>query len=316
MATNDRVKLGTTDIEVSAVGTGAWQWGDRFFWGYGFQYREADVEEAFKACVDGGVDFFDTAEIYGRGQSEKLVGRWVRKHHAPAVIATKFMPYPWRILKRCLHTSLRRSLKRLGREQVDLYQIHWPLFPRSPETWAEALADAMDDGLARTVGVSNYSVEWMRRANEVLTRRGMSLTTNQVAYSLLDRRPERNGVLAACREMGVTLIAYSPLAQGILTGKYTSKRPPPILRRLPSVSGRGRPPVARIERLQGLMREIGEAHDDKTQAQVALNWLVCKGALPIPGAKNADQAASNAGAMGWRLTDEEIALLDEESDRF
>ena len=309
----ERIRLGRTDIEVAPVGAGTWQWGDRFYWGYGREYGEEDVADAFRASVEAGVNFFDSAEMYGRGQSERLLAGFMKSSRTPVVIGTKFMPSPWRLRARDLLGALRGSLKRLALEKVDLYQVHWPLQPRSVETWARALADAVDAGMARAVGVSNYNVDQMRRAHEVLERRGVPLASNQVAFSLLDRRRERSGLLAACRDLGVTLIAYSPLAQGLLTGKYSPERRPPLVRRLWTLRGRPRTRPENIEALLGLMQEVGEDHGGKTQAQVALNWLVCKGALPIPGAKNAGQARSNAGALGWRLAREEVALLDEVS---
>ena len=311
----ERVRLGGSHIEVSPVGAGTWQWGDRRYWGYGREYGERDVEAAFQASLSAGVNFFDTAEIYGGGQSERLLGRFSRASEAQAVIGKKFMPFPWRLRKRDLLNALRRSLRRLGLEKVDLYQVHWPVPARSVETWARALGEAVEAGMARAVGVSNYGVGQMWRAHEVLARRGVPLASNQVAFSLLDRKRERSGLPAACRELGVTLIAYSPLAQGMLTGKYSRERRPPGIRRLRTLRERPRTRPEAIEGLLGVMREMGEDHGGKTQGQVALNWVVCKGALPIPGAKNAEQARSNAGALGWRLTDEEVALLDEASAR-
>jgi len=315
---NERIRLGRTDIEVSAVGIGTWQWGQRFYWGYGREYGEADVRAAFQAAVDGGIDFFDTAEVYGDGESERLLGRFVRESGARAVVATKFMPFPWRLRRGNLVRALRRSLGRLEMERVDLYMVHMPWPPRSVETWAGTLADAVEAGLARAVGVSNYNAARMRRAYDALERRGVRLASNQVEFNLLSRKPEREGLLDACRELGVTLIAYCPLAQGMLTGKYSAANPPPRLRRLIAHTrpSRSEPYVPdNLDSVLGLLREVGEAHGGKTQAQVALNWLMCKGALPIPGAKSASHAGSHAGALGWRLSDEEVALLDETSAR-
>jgi aryl-alcohol dehydrogenase-like predicted oxidoreductase len=208
-----------------------------------------------------------------------------------------------------LRRALEGSLRRLGVDQVELYQIHWPNPPVSIETWADALAHVIEAGLARQVGVSNYSAGQMRRAFVTLARRGAPLASNQVEYSLLQRAPERNGVMSACAELGVRLIAYSPLGQGLLTGKYTPDNPPPGVRGWSS-----RDKLARARPLLRLLREIGEAHGDKTPAQVALNWTICKGALPIPGARDARQAEENSGALGWRLSAEEVAALDAASD--
>jgi len=150
----------------------------------------------------------------------------------------------------------------------------------------------------------------MRRAHDVLAKRGIPLASNQVEYSLLHRQPERNGVLAACRDLRVALIAYSPVAKGILTGKYTPQNPPP------GVRGRqwNFKPLAHIQPLIARLREVGEAHGGKTPAQVALNWLIQKGALPIPGVKNARQVQDNLGALGWSLTPDEVELLDQASE--
>ena len=171
-----------------------------------------------------------------------------------------------------------------------------------------ALADAVEEGLTRAVGVSNYNAEQMGQAHNVLAQRGLVLASNQVEYSLLERAPEFNGVLQLCRDLNVTLIAYSPLGMGILTGKYTPDTPPPLGRRLRF----NRAFLERVQPLQALMREIGETYE-KTPAQLALNWTICKGAVPIPGAKTARHAEQNAGALGWRLTVEEVRALDEAS---
>jgi aryl-alcohol dehydrogenase-like predicted oxidoreductase len=292
--------LGKTDVIVPQMGVGAWAWGDRMIWGYGRDYAEADVREAFDASLEAGINFFDTAEIYGQGRSEKLLGAFIPQTKQPVIVATKFMPFPWRLRKKDLHNALQRSLERLGLERVDLYQIHFPMPIVPLERWAEALADVVEAGLVRAVGVSNYSEQQMRRTYSVLAKRGIPLASNQVDYSLMNRKVERNGLLKACRELNITLIAYSPLAQGMLTGKYSPERPPT------GVRGRryNRAFLERSEPLIRQLREIGQAHDGKSPSQVALNWCICKGTLPIPGAKNANQALDNAGALGWQLTEE------------
>ncbi|MGH2368394.1 MAG: aldo/keto reductase, partial [Chloroflexota bacterium] len=224
------LQLGHTDVRISPLGVGTWAWGDRLFWGYGRGYGDADLQAAFQGSLGAGVTLFDTAEIYGRGQSERLLGRFchaIARDQVPQpVVATKFFPFPWRLRRQDLLRALRGSLQRLGLERVDLYQMHWPYAPVPIETWMDALADAVEAGLARAVGVSNYNVKQLRRAHAALARRGVPLASNQVQYSLLHRRPERDGVAQACRDLGVTLIAYSPLELGLLTGKYTPDTPP------------------------------------------------------------------------------------------
>lgn len=290
------------------IGTGTWQWGDKLVWGFGGDYSDADVREAFGAALDAGITLFDTAEIYGWGKSEKLLGQFIRESGADVLVATKFFPFPWRLLKGQLIRALRGSLNRLGMTSVDLYQIHFPAPPIPVETWTQGLADALDLGLTRAVGVSNYNRDQLIRSHAILEARGYPLASNQVEYSLVQRKIERNGTLQAAQDRGVKIIAYSPLGKGLLSGKYSVDNPPPGSR---GMTMRGILP--KLPPLIDALREIGEAHGGKTPAQVATNWTIGKGTLPIPGAKNAKQATSNAQMAGWRLTDDEIARLDEVS---
>lgn len=287
------------------LGVGAWAWGDRGYWGYGRDYTSADVAAAYAASRDAGLTLFDTAEIYGRGTSEELLGGLIagRSDAGEVAVATKFAPVPWKLGRRGpLVAALEASLRRLGQPRVALYQLHWPL-PLGTRPWLLDLAAVVQQGLVGAVGVSNYGPGQLREAHRVLADQGVPLATNQVEYSLLSRRPERSGLLDVCRELDVTVIAYSPLAQGLLTGKYSVGRPPPGARRLRY--GRR---LARIEPLVRRLGEIGADHG-RTPAQVALNWLVRRGTVPIPGAKTAEQARHNAGGVGWSLTDDEVAEL-------
>ncbi len=293
------------------LGLGCWQWGDSLFWGYGRGYADADVRAAFGAGLAANVTFFDTAESYGSGQSERLLGEFIKASGKQVVVATKFMPYPWRLRRGDLLKALRRSLDRLGLKQVDLYQIHWPFPPIPIETWMNAMADAVEAGWARAVGVSNFNVAQTRRAYAALAKRGVRLASNQVHYSLINRKVEHSGLLALCQELGVKLIAYSPIEKGILSGKYTPDNLPPGVRR----GLYRREYLTRVQPLIALLRNIGQAHGGKTPAQVALNWLMCKGALPIPGAKSAKQAEQNTGAVGWRLTAGEISGMEAASEQ-
>jgi aryl-alcohol dehydrogenase-like predicted oxidoreductase len=296
------IAIGKSGLVVSALGAGTWQWGDTRLWGFGREYTTADVEAAYAASRAAGLTFFDTAEIYGWGVSERILGGLVLKDPAPPVVATKFAPLPGRWTARSVAVALKASLARLGLERVDLYQVHWPYTVIPIEALMNALADQVEAGKVRAVGVSNYSERQMRRAHAALARRGIPLASNQVHYSLLHRNPERNHVLAACRELDVRLIAYSPLEQGILTGKYHAGQRPS--RRIRAASLHASAPL--VTHLQ----KVGEAHGGKTAAQVALNWLIHQGALPIPGAKTAAQAEGNAGALGWELTEDEFKQIE------
>lgn len=299
------VRLGP-GITIPALGVGTWQWGDRFIWGYGHGYSDRDLGEAFEVSVAAGLRFFDTAEVYGGGRSESLLGEFIRATGTPVVVGTKCFPFPWRWGKYALRRALRRSLRRLGLEAVDLYQMHWPFRPVPIRRWMDAMADAVGEGLVKAVGVSNYSVDQMRRAYDALTRRGITLASNQVRLNLLEREPISEGLVAVCRELGMTLIAHTPLAMGVLTGKYTPESPPPGWR-----SRRYNPRfLAQAIPVIEILRMIAAARG-KTCSQVALNWLITRGTLPIPGAKTARQATENAGALGWSLTSEDIELLDQ-----
>ncbi len=310
----DLIPLGNTELRITPLGLGIWQWGDTMMWGYGKGYGDADLKPVYKATLAAGINFIDTAEMYGRGRSERVVGQFMRETptaREQLVLATKFAPLPWRLSPGRLLHALRESLNRLGLSQVDLYQIHWPYTPVSIEAWMEAMADAVEAGLTRAVGVSNFSPSQTVRAYATLARRGVPLASNQVEYSLLERKPETSGLTKVCRDLGVTVIAYSPIAKGTLTGKYTPDNIPPGMRRRTY----NREYLIRVQPLIDVLRKIGQAHGDKTPSQVSLNWLMCKGAVPIPGAKNLRQAQENFGALGWRLTEEEVATLDETSEQ-
>jgi aryl-alcohol dehydrogenase-like predicted oxidoreductase len=174
----------------------------------------------------------------------------------------------------------------------------------------DGLVMCVEKGWTRTVGVSNFDGTQMMNAYSALARHKIQLASNQVHYSLLNRAVEKNGLLERCKELGVRVIAYSPIEKGILTGKYTAENLPTGMRG-PMYSEL----IPRIAPLLKLMTEIGQDHGGKSNGQVAINWTICKGTLPIPGAKTGDQAMQNAGALGWRLTDEQVAQLDETSDK-
>ncbi|HRW36125.1 MAG: aldo/keto reductase [Acidimicrobiales bacterium] len=297
-------------VHVPALGVGTWAWGDAKTWGMGTYDRsltEDTIAEAWRASIDAGATFFDTAEVYGDGESERIIGRLLAadpERAAKVQLATKFMPTPWKLnVRGALMSALRASLDRLGVERVDLYQIHGPISLRGHAALAEALAVAHQQGLVRTVGVSNYSVRETRAMAEQLRKRGLRLATNQIELSLLRRIPETGGLLDTCRELGVVPLAYSPLGQGRLTGKYSAANPPPGKR------GFSNHPMEVVDAVVAELRRIGEPLG-KTPGQVALNWIIAKGAIPIPGAKDGRQATDNAGALGWELSADDVAALD------
>ncbi|HLZ63177.1 MAG TPA: aldo/keto reductase [Ktedonosporobacter sp.] len=331
MISIDQRSLGASGLVVPALGIGIWSWGDKTIWGYGGSYTRDDITQAYHSCLDAGLNFFDTAEMYGSGESERLLGECRREDGRPIIVASKFAPPLSRFSRtrssaRSLLKALDNSLARLGIECIDLYQIHFPSPLLKVDDLMDVLAEAVRAGKVRAVGVSNYSASMMRQAHSRLASHGIPLASNQVHYSLLHRYPETNGVLETCRELDVALIAYSPLEQGTLTGKYrTRDASTPFSRRLiQSIGGRLDPfgdtrgsltmtqrllsgsrtkQREKLEPLFVVLEEIARAHE-KTIAQVALNWLITKDehVIPIPGAKNARQARENAGALGWHLT--------------
>lgn len=299
----------TRFLHAVEMGLGAWQWGDRLIWQYGNGYGDEDVQRAFQASVNEGIRFVDTAEVYGSGRSERLLGRFIKETDQPILVATKYFPFPWRFTRKSLMRALKSSLERIGIESVDLYQIHWISLTMSTDLLMDGLTECVKSGLTRTVGVSNFGQTRMLAAYSALARHNIPLASNQVHYSLLSRGAEKQGILARCKELGIRMIAYSPLEQGLLTGKYSESNPPTGAR-----GGHYAGLLPKIQPLLKLMTAIGQDHGGRTNAQVALNWVIWKGALPIPGAKNESQAQQNTGALGWKLTDAEVAKLDEASD--
>ena len=299
----------TRFLHAIEMGLGAWQWGDRIVWQYGHGYGDEEVREAFQASLEEGIRFVDTAEIYGNGRSERLLGQFLKETDQPVLIATKFLPFPWRFGKGSLLRALKGSLARLGVESVDLYQIHWPTPLMNIDTMMAGLAECIKSGMTRTVGVSNFGQTRMLAAYSALAQHNIPLASNQVHYSLLRREVEKNGTLARCKELGIRLIAYSPIEKGLLSGKYSVDSPPPGARAREYASL-----LPKIGPLLKLMTEIGQDHGGKSNTQVALNWVICKGALAIPGAKNAAQVQENGGGLGWKLTEAEVIKLDEASD--
>jgi aryl-alcohol dehydrogenase-like predicted oxidoreductase len=310
----DRVPLGRSDLEVPRLGVGAMTWGSpsgRSRWGpaklaYGGTAGPEEEQLAFEASLSAGANFFDTAAMYSGGASEQRLGELAEGKSV--VIATKFPP-GWLSKAEALPDALHQSLARLRRSRIDLYQHHFPSRRISIPSLMGSMADAVEAGKVRAIGVSNYSAAQVRIAHAALAERGIPLASNQVEYSLLHRAPEVNGVLDACRELGITLIAYQPLAMGVLTGKYRPGDRPKGIRRFGRYfRGDG---LKKSQPVVALLGEIGERHS-KTPAQVALRWLMeQESVLPIPGAKNGRQAASNAEALSFSLAVAEIEALDQ-----
>ena len=304
--------LGRSDLLVPRLGVGAMTWGEA----HGrsrlhpaqIAYGGADGPDqergAWEASIAAGVTLFDTAAMYAGGASERRLGELSSDQ---ALIATKF-PASMRATADDMPSHLAASLARLHRDHVDVYQHHFPVPWVNIPRLMNRMADAVEVGQVRAVGVSNYSADQMRQAHATLALRGIPLASNQVEYSLLRRQPETNGVLDACRELGVTLIAHQPLAGGALTGKYSRTHRPRGMRRFSKPFRGG--DLAALEPINALLGGIGRRYS-KTPAQVALRWLIENDTvLPIPGAKNRDQASANAEALTFCLSQDEMNTLD------
>lgn len=289
--------------------------------------------EALTAAIESGCNFVDTAEAYGFGSSEKLTA-WAAKEAGVKIgcgegelaVATKFAPLPWRPGAESVVEACRNSAERLGVEQVPLYQVHFPdiIQPfsalgferRKDEDYWEGLAQCYEMGLAANVGVCNYGPTMTRRVHAFLKARGIPLASNQINYSLMYRK-SADETVAACEELGVPVIAYFPLANGLLAGTYTADNLPKFPKSLTMkkyvVGGVDGYPEGGYTPLLTEMRAIAERRG-KTVAQVAINWCVAKGCIPIPGARSGDMARNNMASMGWRLTTEEVASLEAAAD--
>lgn len=302
-------------LSLPSMGCGTWAWGNQLLWGYN-ESMDDQLQAVFNLCVSNGVTLFDTGDSYGtgrlKGQSELLLGRFNREYlglgKENISIATKLAAYPWRWTRQSMVKACKSSAQRLGRN-VDLVQMHWSTANYAP--WQEGglldgLGDLYEQGLVKGVGLSNYGPKRLKQVQKKFAERGVPITTLQVQYSLLSTYPVTQLKLKdLCDELGIKLIAYSPLALGLLTGKYSEQGSLP--KGIRGLLFRQILPGMRL--LLACLQEVAQSRN-KTMSQVAINWCICKGTIPIPGAKSVEQARENIGALGWQLDASEIAELD------
>jgi pyridoxine 4-dehydrogenase len=302
-------------LSLPTMGCGTWAWGNQLLWGYD-QSMDDQLQQVFNLCVNNGVTLFDTGDSYGtgklNGRSESLLGKFSKEYQGinqdHICIATKLAAYPWRWTRKSIISACNASAQRLGKN-VDLVQMHWSTANYAP--WQEVglldgLGDLYEQGLVKGVGLSNYGTKRLLWVHKRFQERGIPIKTLQVQYSLLSTYPVTElGLKEVCDDLGIKLIAYSPLALGLLTGKFEENGKFPkgvrgflFKQILPGIQG-----------VLGTLKEIAEQRN-KTMSQVAINWCICKGAIPIPGAKNLEQAQQNIAALGWFLSDGEVAELD------
>ena len=310
-------KLGRTEIEVTPIGLGMMEFaGGGGLMGFAFPRIDQEVKNAtVQAGLDGGVNWFDTAELYGNGISERSLAAALKragKGDKDVVIATKW--WPMFRTARNIPGTIDDRLRHLDGYSIGNYMVHQPFSFSSPEAEMDEMAKLVKAGKIRSVGVSNFSPDRMRRAHRQLQKHGLPLAVNQVRYSLLDRSIERNGVLETAKELGVTIIAYTPLESGLLTGKY-HKNPQLLGRKSPFWRAMLKRGLEKSRKLVSELEGIGQKYN-ASPAQVALNWVIHSQAdivVTIPGVTKVSQAEENAGAMKFKLSDDEIVRLSEVS---
>ena len=314
--------LGKSDLKVTPIGLGCWQFSKKQNMAGKFWPKLEDdlINHIVKTSIEGGINWFDTAEVYGNGASEKALAKALTnngKKPGEILIATKWWPM-FRTASNILKTIDQR-LDALSPFPIDLYQIHQPWGFSNEKAEMEAMAKLVKELKIRYIGVSNFSAAKMRSAWETLQKEGIPLVSNQVRYSLLDRKIESNGVLQTAKELGITIIAYSPLAQGLVTGKFHEN--PELLKNIGIRKHTSLFKPAGLERSRPLIntvRELAIKYGVST-SQVALNWLINFHGdivVAIPGATKESQATENTGAMVFSMTAEDLSLLDQKSTVF
>ncbi|QCE15518.1 pyridoxal reductase, chloroplastic isoform X1 [Vigna unguiculata] len=309
-----KVKMGP--LSVSPMGFGTWAWGNQFLWGYQ-ESMDDELQQIFNMALDYDINLFDTADSYGtgrlNGQSEKLLGRFIREFQEKKgskrdiVIATKFAAYPWRLTPGQFVNACRASLDRMQIEQIGIGQLHWSTANYAPlqelALW-DGLVAMYEKGLVKGVGVSNYGPKQLLKIHDYLKDRGVPLCSAQVQFSLLSTGKDQLEIKSICDSLGIRMIAYSPLGLGMLTGKYSPSKLPNGPRALLF-----KQILPGLDPLLSSLRDIANERR-KTMSQVAINWCICKGTVPIPGVKSIKQAEENLGALGWRLSSDELLRLD------
>jgi len=314
--------LGRTEIMVTPIGLGCWQFSKQNnmagkFWP---TLEDSMIERIVSLSIEGGINWFDTAEIYGGGVSERALSKALKaagKNPGEVIVATKWWPM-FRFASN-IRKTINLRISALDPYPIDLYQVHQPFGFSGETSEMEAMAELFKMKLIRAIGVSNFNAKKMENSWKVLQKSGIPLASNQVRYSLLDRRIESNGVMDLAKKLGITIIAYSPLAQGLVTGKFHDN--PGLLKNIgfrkyssqfkPEGLEKSRPVIT-------LVKELALKYN-VTPSQIALNWLIHYNGntvVAIPGATKEIHVKENCGAMSFRLSDEDMLRLDKVSSIF
>lgn len=278
---------------------------------------DVDLQRTFNLAVDNGINLFDTADSYGtgrlNGQSEKLLGKFIRQYKGNKrikgniVIATKFAAYPWRLTPGQFVKACKSSMERMQIDQIGIGQLHWSTANYAPlqeQALWDGLVAMYDKGLVQAVGVSNYGPKQLVKIYEYLKARGVPLCSAQVQFSLISMGENQREIKTICDSLGIRLISYSPLGLGMLSGKYSPTKLPRGPRAILF-----RQILPGLEPLLRSLKQIAQKRS-KTVPQVAINWCICMGTVPIPGVKTVKQAQENLGSLGWRLSTGELLQLE------
>jgi len=307
---------------VTPIGLGCWQFSKQNnmagkFWP---TLEDTLIEKIVSLSIDGGINWFDTAEIYGGGESEKALSKALRaagKKPGEVIVATKWWPM-FRFASNIKKTIAER-IRLLEPYPIDLYQVHQPWGFSGEKSEMKAMAELFNRKLIKAIGVSNFSAQKMENSWATLQISGIPLASNQVRYNLLDRRIESNRVLELAKKLGITIIAYSPLAQGLLTGKFHDN--PELLKNIGFRRYRSQFKPEGLEKSRPviiLLNELALKYN-VTPSQVALNWLIQFNGdtvVAIPGATKEIHVKENCGAMSFSLSDEDMSRLDSVSAIF
>jgi aryl-alcohol dehydrogenase-like predicted oxidoreductase len=316
---NNKVSLGNTKLMVTQIGLGCWQFSKQKnlagkFWP---TLEDNIINEVVSLSIEGGINWFDTAEVYGNGASERALSKALQnigKKPGDVLIATKWWPM-FRFASN-IPKTIDERIKALSPFPIDLYQVHQPWGFSNEKSEVAAMAELLDKKLIKNIGVSNFSAPQMKNAWETLDKKGVQLASNQVRYNLLDRRIETNGVMDMAKKLGISIIAYSPLAQGLVTGKFHDDAE--LLKNIgfrkysPQFKPNG---MAKSLPLITTIKELAVKYN-ATPSQIALNWLINfhgNTVVAIPGATKEKHVKENVGAMGFRLSDADLHRLDKES---
>lgn len=298
-------------MKETKIALGTWAWGAGAFGGdsvFGNKTDEDTLRPVFEAAMKAGLNLWDTATVYGMGESERILGTFVRgQKREDVLVSTKFTPQIAEMYENSVEHMAEASMERMGLDYIDIYWIHNPM---DVERWTPGLIPLLKSGKVKRIGVSNHNLDEIRRANDILAKDGFKITAVQNHYSLLYRSSEKAGILDYCKENGIQFWAYMVLEQGALSGKYNKENP------LPAESDRGKRYNSVLDKLEALtkgMKDIGEKHGISC-SQVGIAWAVAKGTLPLIGATKERHVLEAADAAKVRLSDEEVERLERLAD--